>query len=113
MIFIALLFLILSVMLEGKNNFWNFMFLILSISMWFILAQVNLNIETFYASYNATSGTTTPMYDLYANSATIYVSYVFMGIGIIGIIYLIILLFGNYYENLDKKEKKTWDGTEE
>ena len=120
MLITAIIFLILSIEYEGdpqqnKNGkpFWSFMFLIWSTSLWFILALINLDIETFYPSYNSTTGTTTPMYDLYANEPTIYISYFFGLIAVMCIIYMIIKIFGSYYESIDNKEKKGWEGTED
>ena len=120
MLILAFFFLVLSIEYEenkkkGKtgNPFWCFMFLILSTSMWFILALLNLNIETPVSGFNVTSGNMEIHYELYTNAPTIYLSYLFMGIGIMCIIYMIVLIFGNYYENLDERERKSWDGTEE
>jgi len=113
MLLLAILFLILSVEYEGHNNFWNFTFLILSTVMWFILAQLNLDIQTAYSGFNSTSGNMEMHYDLYSNEATIYISYIFMLMGILCIIYMLVLIFGSYYDKLDRKEKKTWENTED
>ena len=102
----AILFLMLSIFMPEKETYWRIMFCVLSMTVWFLLAFYNLDIETAYPCYNSTTGNTTLVFNTYLDDKAIYLTYVFSMIGLLCIIYLLILIFGEYYEYMDKKNKK-------
>ena len=112
LLFIAVLFLWLSITLERENTYWNMMFLVMSTVLWFILSIQWMNIQTFYPTFNTTTGNTTAYYDLFVEESSLYLSYFFLLMGILCMIYILIVVFGIYYERLDEKEEKNWKGND-
>jgi hypothetical protein len=101
---LAVLFIVISLLIEEEEAFWKILFVVISASLWFILALSNLNIETPYTFYNSTSGNTEMNYSAYIDESSIYYSYFFGMMGCLCIIYLVVLIFGAYYKYIDDKE---------
>jgi hypothetical protein len=112
---LALFFLILSIFIpeeKYEEPYWKIMFCILSTVLWFLLALFNLTIETAYPCYNSTTGNTTLQYSQYINEGNVYLSYFYGLMGVLCMIYIIVLIFGYYYEKQDEENKKNWDESE-
>ena len=105
-IIIAVLFIILSIKTSENEPYWKILFITLSTVIWFILALSNLNIQTPYTFYNSTSGNTEMLYSQYIDEGSIYLSYLFVLFAILSMIYIIVLMFGMYYQRLDDKENE-------
>jgi hypothetical protein len=107
LIMLAILFMILSIEFYGQDNYWNIILIPLTISLWFIIAILTTGgIQTPYSVYNSTTGNTTLWYDTYAPAEFIYLSYVFGLLGVLNIIYLIVTIFGYYYERIDRQNRR-------
>jgi len=106
LIILGFLFLLFSVYMKKENPpepYWNILFIVLSVAVWFILALFSIGgIESGYAAYNSTSGLTTYEYSSYITEEFIYLSYFFALLGVLCIIYLIVTIFGYYYRKLDE-----------
>lgn len=104
LILMAFIMIILSVIFRGVDPYWNILLIVISTSLWFILAIMTTGgLETAYTAYNATTGATTLEYDVYAPEQFIYLAYFFLLMAALGIIYLIVTIFGYYYEKLDRE----------
>jgi hypothetical protein len=107
LILIAILTLILSIMLREEDTYWNLVLIPVSTGLWLILALLTAGgIETPYVAYNATTGASSMLYDVYASEPMVYLSYFFMLMGILCIIYLIVTIFGYYYAKLDRQNQQ-------
>lgn len=114
-VFLAAIFLFISIFIpeeKYEEPYWKTMFCVVSTVLWFILALINMDIQTAYPAYNSTTGNTTLIYDTYVNEGNIYFSYFFGLMGTLGIIYTIVLIFGRFYEEQDKKNQDKDDETE-
>ena len=105
-ILIAVIFIFLSIITREEESYWKILFITLSTVIWFILALTNLNIETPYTFYNSTSGNTEMSYSSYVTEESIYLSYLFGLFAVLCMIYLIVLIFGMYYQRMDEKEEE-------
>jgi uncharacterized membrane protein HdeD (DUF308 family) len=103
-IVIGIIFIIMSLATDEEEAFWKILFIVLAASIFFILALTNLNIETAYPAYNATTGATTMEYSPYIDESSTYLTYFFGLMGCLCMIYMIILMFGEYYRYIDDKE---------
>jgi len=103
---IAVIFIFLSITLSENEPFWKILFITLSSVMWFILALSNLNIETPYTLYNSTTGITEMEYSPYIDEGSLYLTYFFGLMAVLCMIYLIVLIFGVYYQRLDEKNNE-------
>ena len=103
---VAVFFIALSLYTSNEEAFWKIMFMVLATVIWFILALMNLNIETPYSIYNSTTGNTTMGYSPYIDESSIYLSYFFGLLGCLCMIYFVILIFDTYYQIVDEKEKE-------
>jgi hypothetical protein len=107
LILMAFIMIILSVVFRGLDPYWNILLIVISTALWFFLALMTTGgLETAYSAYNATTGATTLEYGLYAPADFIFLSYFFLLMAILGIIYLIVTIFGYYYEKLDEKMRQ-------
>lgn len=101
-IMLALITLLLAIKLRGEDAFWNILFIAISTGLWFILALFTTGgIETAYTAYNSTLGNSSMYYAVYAPEPFIYLSYFFGLMGCLCILYMIVTIFGYYYERLD------------
>lgn len=103
-ILIAVIFILLSIVIDEEEAYWKILFTVLAASIFFILALTNLNIETAYTYYNSTTGITEMDYSPYIDESSTYLTYFFGGMGCLCMIYMIILIFGEYYRYIDNKE---------
>jgi hypothetical protein len=104
-ILIGIIFIIMSIATADEEAFWKILFIVLAAGIFFILALTNLNIETAYTYYNSTTGITEMDYSPYIDESSTYLSYLFGGMGCLCMIYMIILIFGEYYRYIDNKEE--------
>lgn len=105
-LFIAIAFAttILSVKMRDEDEYWNIMFIVVSIGLWFIVAVLGLGgVETAYVGYNSTLGNSSIYYGVYAPEPFIYLCYFFGMMGCLCIIYLVVTIFGYYYQKIDKE----------
>jgi hypothetical protein len=103
----ALITLLLAIRLRGEDAYWNILFIAISTGLWFILALFTTGgIETAYTAYNSTLGNSTMYYAVYAPEPFIYLAYFFGLMGSLCIIYMIVTIFGYYYERLDEENAK-------
>lgn len=112
-VFLAVIMIMLAIHYRGIDTYWNILFIALSATLWFILALLNAGgIETAYAAFNTTTGVTTLEYDTYINEQLIYLSYFFMLMGALCMIYLVVTIFGYYYEKVDRESQRQEDELE-
>lgn len=114
-VMLALLFLFLSIFIpedKYEEPYWKLIFIVVSTVIWFILALMNNNIQTPYAAYNGITDTTTMMYDTYEDLSNVYFTYFYGLMAVLNIIYIIVLVFGYYYEKLDREQQKSHEGLE-
>ena len=90
---LAILLVLLSVF-ENFGIFWDTTFLILSIILWFTLGASIMDIESPYTLYNATSGNVETGYHTVQSSVSPYLSYLFMFMGAVMIIYFVGYILG-------------------
>jgi RsiW-degrading membrane proteinase PrsW (M82 family) len=108
---LALLFLFLSIFIpeeKYEEPYWKILSVAISGGIWFILALFNLDIQTAYPCFNSTTGNTTLQYSTYVNEGGIFLSYFYGLMGCLCMIYMIVLIFGYYYEKLDEKQEQQW-----
>lgn len=106
-IMLAIVTLILAIKLYDEDDYWNILFIAISTGLWFILALFTTGgIEIPYVAYNSTLGNSTLYYSVYAPEPFIYLAYFFGLMGCLTMIYLIVTIFGHYYERLDKKKRE-------
>ena len=113
---LAILFLLIAIFIPEdlyEEPYWKTVFVALSAGLWFMLALFNLDIQTAYPCYNSTTGNTTLQYATYINAGSIYLSYFYGLMGCLCMIYIIVLVFGYYYEKLDEKQEQQWKDSEE
>jgi membrane-bound ClpP family serine protease len=106
-ILLAFIMIILAIMYRDIDPYWNFLFIIISTILWFILALLNTEgIQTAYSIYNSTTGNTTMGYATYAPAPLIYLTYFFGLMGVLCMIYMIVTIFDYYYTSQDKKNQR-------
>lgn len=110
----AFITIVLAILLKRDDPYWNILLIVISAMLWYVLALLNAGgIETAYSAFNVTTGGTTLEYDVYINESMIYLTYFFILMGSLCMIYLIVTIFGYYYEKLDeeayKKEREMED----
>jgi len=96
----AILFIIFAIEYEG-NPFWNLVSIVLSSVLWFILALSVMQIERPYEMYNATSGNIETGYHVFTSPVSPFITYIFVGMGIITMIYLVAMVYDRYMEYRD------------
>lgn len=101
---IGIIFIIMSLVTDEKEAYWKILFIVLAATIFFILALMNLNIETPYSYYNETTGVTEMAYDPYIDESSTYLSYFFGLLGCLCMFYMVILIFDTYYKLEDEKE---------
>lgn len=99
----AILLIIFALEYED-NPFWNIISITMSAALWFILALSNLRIESTYQMYNATSGNIETGISEFTSPISPFISYIFMGMGVIMTVYLIAMVFDKWYNY------KNWHG---
>lgn len=105
-IIIAVIFILLSIMVDENEPYWKLLFIVLATVVWFILALSNLNIETAYTYYNSTTGITEMGYSPYIDESSTYMTYFFGLMGVLCMIYVLVLLFDIYYWRLDNENRE-------
>ena len=100
---IAILLLMFAVGFDD-NPFWNLTSIVLGIPIWFILGLGQLELEESYVAYNASSGAIESGTEIIFSDISPYLSYIFMIIGILLMIYLIAMVFDHWYNY------KNWHG---
>lgn len=103
---IAVIFILMSIATAEEEAYWKILFVVLAAAIFFILALSNLNIETAYTYYNETTGITEMEYSPYIDEGSTYLTYFFGLMGCLCMIYMIILIFGEYYRYIDEKENE-------
>ena len=93
LLIVAIILIILAIEYR-HNDFWELIFICLDIPLWFIIAVSNMELERPWTMYNSTSGNVeTGIYTI-TSPISPYLTYFFMGIGVVVIIYLISVIFG-------------------
>jgi 4-amino-4-deoxy-L-arabinose transferase-like glycosyltransferase len=106
-ILLAVITILLAIYLREEDAYWNILFIVVSAGLWFILALFTTSgIETPYTAYNSTVGNSSMYYSVYAPAEFVYLSYFFGLMGVLCMIYLIVTIFGYYYEKLDKQNRE-------
>jgi len=95
LLILAVLFIIFAIEYEG-NAFWNLISIVLSTVLWFILALGVIQLERPYTMYNASSGMIESGYSVYTSPISPFLSYVFMGMAVIMMIYLFAMTYDKY-----------------
>jgi 4-amino-4-deoxy-L-arabinose transferase-like glycosyltransferase len=103
---VAIFFILLSIFVPEEEPYWKITFIVLSAVIFFVLSLSNLTIETPYQRFNSTTGNIEVGYDVYVSESNTYMSYFYMLMGSLSMIYLVILIFQTYYENLDRKRRE-------
>lgn len=113
-IMLALITLLWAIRLREEDTYWNILFIAISTALWFIIALFTTGgLETAYVGYNATAGNSTMYYSVYSPEPFIYLAYFFGLMGVLTMIYMIVTIFGYYYERMDQKNaEKELDGME-
>lgn len=91
----AILFIVFAIEFE-HNSFWNLISIVLSAVLWFILALSVMQIERPYEIYNASSGVVETGYHTFTSPVSPFISYIFMGMGVIMMIYLFAMTYDKY-----------------
>jgi len=89
---ISILLVLLSVEFD-LGIYWNTVFIIVSILLFFILAASVMDIESPYSIYNATSGNIETGYHTVQSDVSPYLSYLFMLFGVVMVIYFVGYIF--------------------
>ena len=92
LLMIAILFTILSIVTDW-GIFWNVVFIIGAIILFFTLAGSTMYIETPYTMYNATSGNIEEGYHTTQSTVSPYISYVFHFMAIVMMLYFVGYIF--------------------
>jgi len=92
----AILLMIFSIQLEN-HPFWNVIMAITSVPLWFILGLANMEIEIPYEIYNASSSQIETGSHVFTSPISPFLTYFFVGIGLIMMIYLIAMVFDKWY----------------
>jgi len=88
----AILLLIMAI--EYRNNrYLELVFLSIDIILWFILALSNMKIERPWEMYNVSSNQIETGTHVVTSSVSPYLTYIFSGIAIVVLIYLLVVLF--------------------
>jgi hypothetical protein len=110
LIMLALITIILAILLREEDTYWNIMFITISTGLWFILALYNSEgIQTAYTAYNSTLGNTSMYYSTYAPEPFIYLSYFYGLMGCLCMIYMIVTIFGYYYQRIHENNQQKED----
>jgi len=97
LLIIAVLLIIFAIEYHD-NSFWELVFIVLDIPLWFILGLSNMQIERPYEMYNASSGQIeTGIHTVYSPDSP-FIAYIFLGIGLVMVIYMVVVLFTSVYE---------------
>ena len=89
---LAILFATVSIF-HDSGFFWNIIFILISIILFFILAVGIMSIETPYQMYNATSGNIETGYHTYYLIENIWYSYLFYMFAVIMMIYSVAYVY--------------------
>ena len=93
-IIMALLFMLLGIdKFRDKDYLWSFIFTLISIVMWYILAASILETETPYQLYNATSGNIETGISIYTSKVAPEMVYFFYMMASINIIFMVLQVF--------------------
>lgn len=85
------------------NAFWELVFIVLDVPLWFILALSNMQIERPWEMYNTSSQQIETGIHTVTSPISPYLTYFFMGIGLVMMVYMIAVLFGSVYEKSWRK----------
>jgi len=96
-LFVFGILLILISIGNDDNPFWNLTPLVMAIPLFFILGLSNMEIEIPYQMFNSSSGMIETGIDVATSKISPWLSYLFMGIGIVLMIYLIAMVFDKFY----------------
>jgi len=99
-LFMLALLLIFLCVFEDFGIFWNSIFILVDIILWFLLAASIMEIERPYEMYNATSGFIETGYHTFSSPISPYMTYLFSLFGIIMMVYFVMYYF---YEISKKK----------
>jgi len=91
----AILLIIFAIEYEG-NSFWNLVSIVLAIPLWFILGLANMEIERPYELYNISSGNIETGIHTVTSPISPYLTYFFMGVGLLLFIYLFAMVYDKY-----------------
>jgi hypothetical protein len=86
--------LVLLVVFEDFGIYWDMIFILVSIIIFFTLSASIMDIETPYSLYNATSGNIETGYHTVQSDISPYLSYLFMFFGAVMVIYLVMYFLG-------------------
>jgi len=93
----AILFILLAID-NHDNAFWELVFIVMDIPLWFILALSNMEIERPWEMYNVSSSQIETGIHTVTSPISPYLTYLFAGVGLIMMVYMIVVLFGSFYE---------------
>lgn len=91
----AILLMICSIQLEN-HAFWNIIMIVVSVPLWFILGLAQMEIEIPYQIFNNSSGNIETSYQVFTSPISPFLTYFFMGIGLIMMIYLIAMVYDKW-----------------
>ena len=91
----AILLIIFAIEYE-RNSFWNLVSIVLAIPLWFILGLANMEIERPYELYNISSGNIETGIHTVTSPISPYLTYFFMGVGLLLFIYLFAMVYDKY-----------------
>jgi len=89
----AILFVLLSIEFDF-GPYWNVIFILTSVVIFFLLAASVMEIEIPWQMYNATSGNVETGYHTFSSPISPYLSYLFMLFGIVMMIYFVGYILG-------------------
>ena len=98
----AILLIILAIEYHD-NPYWELVFIVLDIPLWFILALSNMQIERPWEMYNVSSNQIETGIHIVSSPVSPYLTYFFMGIGLVMMIYMIVVIWGSFYEKSWRK----------
>ena len=91
---LALVFLIMAIVMEyTEHKYWTIVFTFLTMSMWIVCALGVIELQIPYQIFNSTAGSEHVETGYQTYSELPYLSYIFLGIAISCMIYLVTLAF--------------------
>ena len=94
---IAVLLILMSIEFQ-ENGFWCLISIVLSATIFYILALSIMEIEIPWQMYNATSGNIETGYHTFSSPVSPFLVYIFAGLGTIMMIYLVAMTYDKYME---------------
>jgi len=90
---LAIMLMLIAIMMDF-GHFWDTVIIMVDITLWFMLAVSVMEIEIPYQMFNSTSGQIESGYHIFSGKVSPYMTYFFLMMGSIMIIYWVGYIFG-------------------